>query len=61
MTAFLNSIPTWVFVAVGILVGYIVYRWYKAKKTATASTVAANKSADIFTTGLSYLLAGGQG
>jgi uncharacterized membrane protein YebE (DUF533 family) len=57
----MNNIPTWVFVLAGIVVGYIVYNWYKSKKKSTASSATATNSADAFTTSLTYLLAGGQG
>ena len=55
---FLNTIPTWVFIAAGIVLGLLIYRWYKAKKNNKPSVPG---SADAFTTGLSFLLAGGKG
>jgi hypothetical protein len=30
---FLNTIPTWAFIAAGIVLGILLFRWYKAKKT----------------------------
>jgi hypothetical protein len=38
---FLNRLPVWVFIGAGIIVGYLLYRWYKGRKpaTSTASSV----------------------